>query len=115
VLAAALGLTAPALAESRSVLLVATHDKDGKVTVTIHSDDRPDRRDAVTVAEACQSVAAMKGWGSSVNVYVVADRKLERKDRKALFDAVDANHWLDLSYYGPEAPKSLAEHFLKGH
>jgi hypothetical protein len=114
-LAAALALTVPAFAESRSVLLVATHDKDGEVRFAIHSDDRPDGREAASVEEACRAVAAMKGWGSSVNVYVVADRKLDRKDRKALFDAVDANHWLDLSYYGPEAPKSLAEHFLKGH
>jgi hypothetical protein len=110
---AALALAAPALAESRSVLVVTTHDKDGPVKVRVHSDDERDRRKEVTVGEACTAVAAMRGWGSTVNVYVVTDRPLSRKDRTALFEAIDANHWLDLSFYGREAPKNLADHFLK--
>ena len=44
-MAAVLALAAPALAESRSVLVVVTHDKDGKAAVTVHSDDKQDRRD----------------------------------------------------------------------
>ncbi|HJZ53760.1 MAG TPA: hypothetical protein VKE74_02320 [Gemmataceae bacterium] len=112
-LAAVLTLAASALAESRSVLVVVAHDTDGKAKVTIYSDDKQDSRDAVTVEEACKAVAGMKGWGSTVGVYLVTDRPLSRKDRKALFDAVDANDWLDLSYYGREAPKNLADHFLK--
>lgn len=100
-------------AESRSVLLVVTHDKDGKATVAVHSDDKQDRREAATVEEACKAVAGMKGWGSTVRVSVATDRALARKDRKALFDAIDGNAWLDLSSYGREAPKNLAEHFLK--
>jgi hypothetical protein len=110
---AVLALAAPALAESRSVLVVTTHDKDGKAKVTVHSDDRQDRRQEVPVGEACKAVAAMRGWGSTVGVYVVTDRPLSRTDRKALFEAIDANHWLDLSYYGREAPKNLADHFLR--
>jgi uncharacterized protein (TIGR03067 family) len=108
-----LAISAPALAESRSVLLVVTHDKDGKAAVTVHSDDTQDRREAAAVEEACKAVAGMKGWGSVVNVHVVTDRRMSRKDRKALFDAIDANAWLDLASYGPEAPKVLADHFLK--
>jgi hypothetical protein len=110
---AVFALAAPALAESRSVLVVLTHDTDGRAKVTVHSDDKRDGRREVAVGEACQAVAAMKGWGSTVNVYVVTDRHLSRADRKALFDAIDANPWLDLSFYGREAPKNLADHFLK--
>ncbi len=112
-LLAVLVWTAPGLAESRPVLVVVTHDKDGKAQVAIHSDDKQDRREAATVAEACKAVAGMKGWGSTVSVSVVTDRPLARKDRKALFDAIDANAWLDLTYYGRETPKNLADHFLK--
>ena len=112
-LAVVLILTAPALAESQSVLVVVTHDKDGKATLTVHSDDKHDRRAIATLDEACKAVAGMKGWGSTVHVYVVTDRSLARKDRKALFDAIEANAWLDLSYYGPEAPKNLTDYFLK--
>lgn len=112
-LVALLAPAAPCLAESRAVLVVVTQDKDGKAAVTVYSDDKPDRRRAVTVDEACKAVAAMKGWGSAVNVFVVTDRPLGRKDRKALFDAIDDNPWLELSYYGREAPKNLAEYFLK--
>src|SRR5262245_8211965 len=108
-LTALLAFSTPALAESRSVLLVITHDKDGKAQVAVHSDDKQDRRDAATVDEACKALAGMKGWGSTVHVYVVTDRTLPKKDRKALFDAIDGNAWLDLSYYGPEAPKSLSD------
>lgn len=104
--------TTPGLAESRPVLVVVTHDKDAKAQLTIHSDDKPDRREAATVAEACKAVAGMKGWGSAVSVSVVTDRALSKKDRKALFDAIDANAWLDLVYYGRDVPKSLADHFL---
>ena len=110
---AALALAVPALGESRSVLVVTTHDKDGSVRVTVHSDDERDRRTGVTVGEACQAVAGMRGWGSTVNVYVVTDRPLSRTDRTALFEAIDANHWLDLASYGREAPKNLADHFLR--
>ena len=47
-------------------------------------------------------------------MYVVTGQQLGRKDRQALFAAIDTNHELDLSYYGREAPKNLADHFLKG-
>jgi hypothetical protein len=104
--------SAPGFAESRSVLVVVTHDKDGKATATIHSDDKADRREAATISEACKAVAGMKGWGSVVGVSVVTDRTLSKKDRKALFDAIDANAWLDLSYYGRDTPENLADHFL---
>ena len=112
-LLAVLVWTAPGFAESRSVLVVVAHDEGGKAQVAIHSDDKRDRRDAATVAEACEAVAGMKGWGSVVGVSVVTDRPLAKKDRKALFDAIDANAGLDLAHYGREAPKHLADHFLK--
>src|SRR5688500_3598819 len=104
--------SAPGFAESRSVLLVVTHDKGGQPQGMIHSDDKADRREAATVAEACKAVAGMKGWGSVVSVSVVTDRTLLKKDRKALFDTIDANAWLDLTYYGRDTPKNLADHFL---
>jgi hypothetical protein len=113
VVSAILAMADPVLAESRSVLAVITHDKGGMAKVTVHSDDKRDRRQEVAVDEACKAVAAMKGWGSMVNVYVVTDRPLSQADRKALFVAIDANHWLDLSYYGREAPRNLTDHFLK--
>jgi hypothetical protein len=110
---AVLALSGPALAESRSVLVVVTHDKDGKAKTAVYSDDKQDRREATVVEEAAKSVAGMKGWGSAVSVYVVTDRRMSRNDRKALFDALDGNAWLDLAYYGDQAPKNLAEYFLK--
>jgi hypothetical protein len=70
VVSAVFALAAPALAEGRSVLVVTTHDTDGPVKVTVHSDDERDRRKEVTVGEACTAVAGMRGWGSTVNVYV---------------------------------------------
>jgi uncharacterized protein (TIGR03067 family) len=109
-LAAVLAVAGPALAESRSVLVVVTH-KAGKASVTIHSDDKVDRRRDVTVADACKAVAAMRGWGSSVNVYLVTDRALSRADRQALFDAIDGNVILALDHYGRQAPTHIAEHF----
>lgn len=112
-LAALLVLTPQARAESRSVLVVVTHDKDGKAKVTVYSDDEQDRRKTATVGEACKAIAGMKGWGSAVGVFVVTDQILGRKDRKALFNAIDGNAWLDLSYYGREVPKNLTDHFLK--
>jgi hypothetical protein len=113
VVSAVLALAAPALAEGRSVLVVLAHDRDGQVTAAVHSDDKKDARKEASVGEACKAVAAMTGWGSTVRVYVVTDRPLARADRKALFDAIDGNHWLDLAFYGREAPKNLADHFLK--
>lgn len=105
--------SATGFAESRSVLVVVIHDQEGKAQVAIHSDDKQDRREAATVTEACKAVAGMKGWGSVVSVSVVTDRTLSKKDRKALFDAIDANVWLDLAHYGRDTPKNLADHFLK--
>jgi len=113
ILVAALCFAGTAFAESRSVLVIVTHDKAGTTTVAIHSDDKQDRRDAATIEEACKALSGMKGWGSTVSVSVVTGNRMARKDRKALFDAIDSNVWLDLSYYGPDAPKNLAEHFLK--
>lgn len=112
-LAVVLACSAPALAESRSVLIVVTHDRDAKATVSVYSDDTEDRRAAVTVGEACKAVSGMKGWGSIVSVHVVTDRAMAKKDRRALFDAIDDNLWLDLTSYGTETPKHLAEYFLK--
>lgn len=86
-----------AFAESRSVLVVVTHGKDGKVTVAIHSDDKEDRREVATVEEACKAISDMKGWGSTVSVSVVTGQRMARKDRKALLDAIDTNAWLDLA------------------
>jgi hypothetical protein len=71
---AVLLLTAPAFAERRSVLLVVTLDKEGNAKVAIHSDDKGGHTEAVTM-----------GDGQSKG------HKLDRKDRKALFDAIDAN------------------------
>jgi hypothetical protein len=113
-LAALVALAVPVLAESRSVLVVVTHDKAGKATVAIHSDDQADRREAATVDEALKAVERMRGWGSVVSVAVVTDRPLSPMNRKALFDAIDGNGMLELDHYGREAPKNLADHFLKG-
>ena len=102
----------PLFAESRSVLVVVTHGKDGRAKAAVYSDDKQDRRAAGTVEEACKAIAGMKGWGSLVRVYVVTDQPMARKDRMAVFEAIDSNNWLDLSYYGPQAPRNLIDHFL---
>jgi hypothetical protein len=105
-------LTPSARAESRSVLVLVTQPKD-QTLVTIHSDDKQDWRNGVTVDEACKAIAGIKGWGSVVTIFVATDRAMPRKERKALFDAIDANGVLGLMYYGTETPKHLSDYFLK--
>ena len=110
---AVLPLSAPASAESRSVLVVVTHDKDGKATAAVYSDEQRERRAAGPVEEACKAISGVPGKGSIVSVHVVTDQPMGKRDRKALFATIDDSVRLELAYYGPETPKHLAERFLK--
>jgi len=106
--------TSQVRAEYRTVLIQVKQDKEKKkTTVTIHSDEEKEQKTAISVDEAVKILANMKGWGSSVGVYIAAERLLEREDRKKLLDAVDDNIWLELEYFGREVPKNVADHFLK--
>jgi WD40 repeat protein len=98
-------------AEYRTVLIQVTHVKN-KVVVTIHSDEKKERKSAISVDEAVKVISAMQGWGSSVGVYVAADRNLPRGDRQKLFAAIDGNPWLELEYFGRAVPKNVGDHFL---
>ena len=103
-----------ARAESRVVLIQTKQDKDQKTSVTIYSAEKQEQKSAVSVEEAVKVIAGMKGWGSTVGVYVASDGKLPRAERKTLLAAIDGNVWLDLKYFGREVPKGVGDHFLKG-
>jgi hypothetical protein len=110
---AVLLLVTPARAESRTVLVRVQRDGDRKVSVTIYSDEDRDRRSAVAADEAVKTIAAMRGWGSTVGVYVTADRGTRGDDLRRVLGAIQDNHWLELEYFGREVPKVVGDHFLK--
>ena len=97
-------------AEYRTVLIQVAQVKD-KVLVTIHSDEKKERKSAISVDEAVKAISAIQGWGSSVGVYVTGDRP-PRGDRRKMFAAIDSNPWLELEYFGREVPKKVGDHFL---
>jgi hypothetical protein len=119
---ALLASAAPAQAESRSVLILIEHKKDGKPQVTIRSDEEKDRRRAGSLDDASTALKAMQGWGSIVHVFIVSDQPLEAADSKKLRQAVADNSWLELAYLregrevahrGDRLAKSFADHYLK--
>lgn len=103
-----------ARAEYRMVLIQVQQDKDKKVAVTIHSDEKTDRKSAASVDEAAKVIGEMRGWRSAVGVYVTSDRGIPRADLKKLLAAINDNDWLELEYFGREVPKVIGDHFLKG-
>ena len=109
---ALLVLAAPGRAEYRTVL-VQVKQENGKAAVTIHSDDKKDRRSAVSVDEAVKALGAMTGWGSGVGVYVASAEGVREEDLKRLHAAVKGNIWLSLMQARGEAPQRLRNHFLK--
>jgi hypothetical protein len=100
-------------AESRTVLVQVKQDKDKKASVTIYSDEKKEQRSAVSVDEAVRVIGDMKGWGSSVGVYVTSDQSVSRSNSKRLLAAINDNPWLQLEYLGHEVPKVVGDHFLK--
>jgi hypothetical protein len=101
-------------AEYRTVLVQVKQDKDKKASVTIYSDEKKDQKSAVSADEAVKVIGDMKGWGSSVGVYVTSDRGIPRDDLKKVLGAINDNRWLELEYFGREVPKVVGDHFLKG-
>src|SRR5262245_18844098 len=67
---ALLVLASQAHAEYRTVLVQVKQDKDKKASVTIYSDEKKDQQCAASVDEAVTVIGDMKGWGSTVGVYV---------------------------------------------
>lgn len=106
-------LLSQARAESRSVLIQIKQGEDRKPVVTIHSDDATDRRVGASVDEAVKAIGGMKGWGSTVTVSVTAERGIRGDTVKKVLGAVCDNGWLDLEFFGGEAPKGVADYFLK--
>ncbi len=102
-----------ARAEYRSVLIQVTRGKDKKVSVTIHSDDKRDRRAGVTVGEAVKAIGDMRGWGSSVGLYVTSESGIPAEDLRRLRAAVDGNFLLRVQYFGRKVPQGVGAHFLK--
>jgi hypothetical protein len=101
-------------AEYRTVLIQVQQDKDKKVSVTIHSDEKKEQKSAASVDEAVKVIGDMKGWGSAVGVYVTSDRGIRSDDLKTVLGAILDNSRLDLVYFGREVPKVVGDHFLKG-
>lgn len=89
-----------ASAETRSILIRVTVNGD-KAEVTVHSEEKKDRREKVTAAE---------GWGSVINVYVAADKGVKDADLKKVLDAARGNHWCKLHPVG-EVPRRIRESF----
>src|SRR5687768_15817502 len=87
-------LAGPALAEYRVVLIRITHPKEGKPLVTIRSDAPADRREGVSVEEACKAIKQMTGWGSAVGVHVVSDGGMRNPVDRQLLRAITDNWWL---------------------
>lgn len=106
-------VVSPAYAEYRTVLVLLKQDKDKKVSVTIHSDVKTEQKSAASVEDAIKVIGEMKGWGSSVGIYITADRGLARDVRNKLFAAIDDNAWLNLEHFGREVPKVVRNHFLR--
>lgn len=111
---AALLVVKQAHAETRGVLILVKQHGDGKASVTIYSEEKQDRRSAVSVAAAVKALAGMRGWGSKVNVYVTSDRGGRRDDVRKLLGAILDNGWLDLEFFGREVPKGIGGRFLGG-
>ena len=102
-----------AQAESRSVLIRIETGQDQKARVTIYSDEKAERKASISIAEAVQVIAGMKGWGSSVNVYLWTEGRLPHAAHNQLFQAIDDNPWLDLAFFGREAPKTIVANFIR--
>jgi uncharacterized protein (TIGR03067 family) len=99
-------------AEYRTVLVQVKRDKDRKVAVAIYSDVKEEQKSAVCVNEAVKVLRSMRGWGSSVGVYVTSDGRMARADLKKLLGAVTDNIHLDLVYFGDRVPRVVGDHFL---
>ena len=106
-------LVSHAQAEFRTILVRIKLGDNKKPSVTIYSDDAPDRRTATTVDDAAKAIRAMKGWGSSVGVYVTSDRAIRGDELKTLFGAIADNAWLELEFFGRDVPRHVGDHFLK--
>jgi hypothetical protein len=102
-----------ARAESRTVLIRIKPDKDQKPLVTIYSDAKTEQKSSISVEEAIKVIAVMKGWGSSVGVYIWTESRLPGDARGKLFKAIDDNVWLVLEYFGRQSPKTIADYFIK--
>jgi hypothetical protein len=106
-------IAGPARAESRTVLIQIKQDGEKRSVVTIHSDDAKERRSTIAVDEAVKVVTDMRGWGSSVGIYISFDHNVPRESRRALLAAINTNIWLDLQYFGPGIPQEVGDHFLR--
>lgn len=109
----ALLFTAPAFAESRSVLITVTRAKDNQSRFSIRSDEKGEQKESVPVEAACAVIKKMKGWGSVVHVFVVADQRLPGDDFKKLLDAINDNSVLELTYLRQGLSKAFVDHYLK--
>jgi hypothetical protein len=98
-----------ASAETRSILIRVTVNGD-KTEVTVHSEEKKDRREKVTAAEAAKAIAAAQGWGSVVNVYVAADEGVKGADLKKVLDAAKGNVWCKLHPVN-DVPQRISEVF----
>jgi hypothetical protein len=99
-------------AEYRTVLVQVKRDKDRKLAVAVSSDEKKEQKAGVSVDEAVRVLGAMRGWGSSVGVYVVSDGSMARAELKKLLRAITGNIHLDLVYFGDRVPRVVGDHFL---
>jgi hypothetical protein len=111
---AVLLVVSQAHAEYRTVLLQIKPARDHKVAVAIHSDETKEQKSAVSIEGAVNIIGEMKGWGSQVGVYITIERTPPSAELKKLLATVIDNPWLELKYVGPEVPRAVADHFLKG-
>lgn len=104
-------VVARAGAENRAVLIQLSRDKDGKTSVTIHSDEKTEQKSTVSVDEAVKVIGEMKGRGSKVLVYVTSPRGIPPGDLKKLLVAILDYPLLDLEYFGRDVPKKIRDLF----
>jgi len=99
-------------AETRAVSISITQTKEKKSVVSIWSDEKSEVRTNVSLDEARLVVQQMKGWGSAVMVFVVADSPASLPAVQDVLKDASANTWLVLSYLRVGDPKS-GETFAK--
>src|SRR5262249_52015545 len=80
---------------------------------TIYSDEKEENQSGISVDEAAKLIGKLRGWGSSVGVYITTDGRADRTDLRKLFAPVFDNIHLELVYFGDEMPKVVGDHFLR--
>lgn len=110
-IACALSMPLLAQAELRTIALDVHQTKDKTVKVSMYSDVNEEKQEDVSVAEATEVLKRAKGWGSSVEVAIITDGKVDLSAYLPLLQTISDNIWLDLAIL--KQRRGLGEHILK--